>query len=161
MRLPTDPRAPLLMVGPGTGCAIFRSFLQHRLSLKQQGQEVGPCAFFFGCRHEAADFLYADEWQQFVNEGVLSLFGVAFSRDTSGQRVYVQHKIAENASAVRQFILSGGYFYLSGRASKMPTDVRNTLKEIMQQQGAMIEIQAEEILKNLERQNRYSTETWS
>jgi sulfite reductase alpha subunit-like flavoprotein len=159
--MPLDPLAPLIMVGPGTGCAIFRSFLQHRLFLKRQGHAVGPCAFFFGCRAHAADYIYAAEWQEYLNEGVLSLFDVAFSRDTPTKRVYVQHVILQHSASMWQMLQAGAFFYLSGRAAKMPTDVRNALKEIVQKEGGATEEAAEEFLKTMERQNRYSTETWS
>lgn len=75
LSLPQDNMTPLIMVGPGTGCAIFRAFLQHRAALKLRGEPVGPCAFFFGCRHEGKDYLYRNEWESYVQMGVLTVFG--------------------------------------------------------------------------------------
>lgn len=149
------------MVGPGTGCAIFRAFLQHRLALQQQGVAVAPSAFFFGCRHRAKDFIYGDEWSSFVAAGILQIFDVAFSRDAPPKRIYVQNVMLNHSSALWQMLQSGASFFLSGRAQKMPTDVRAALRQIIQQESGMNEDAAEEYIKTMERQNRYGTETWS
>jgi sulfite reductase alpha subunit-like flavoprotein len=112
-RLPVDPSVPIILVGPGTGCAIFRSFLQHRQVLNKKGTSVGPAAFFFGCRHQQKDFLHDEDWKELVSQGVLSLFDPAFSRDQN-HKIYVQHKIKQHSKEVWEYIQKGAFIYVSG-----------------------------------------------
>ncbi|MEZ4713925.1 MAG: hypothetical protein R3A44_42465 [Caldilineaceae bacterium] len=107
-RLPDDPQTPLIMVGPGTGLAPFRGFLQERAILKQQGQTVGPSLLFFGCRHAQQDFIYADELVEFAVQGVTTLV-TAFSRQDPSQKVYVQQRILEQQEAVWELLEQGDY----------------------------------------------------
>lgn len=111
-----DPSVPVVMVGPGTGCAIFRAYLQYRAWYKQQGNEPGKAIFFFGCRKQSADYIYADEWQQHVATNVLTTFGVAFSRDQT-KKVYVQDIMKEHAEEIFDVIYrQEGCFFISGYA---------------------------------------------
>eukprot|EP01127_Copromyxa_protea_P023966 TRINITY_DN9236_c0_g1_i1.p1 TRINITY_DN9236_c0_g1~~TRINITY_DN9236_c0_g1_i1.p1 ORF type:complete len:602 (+),score=123.03 TRINITY_DN9236_c0_g1_i1:217-1806(+) len=155
------PSVPVVMVGPGTGCAIFRAYLQHRAWCKSQGQEVGKAIFFFGCRHENSDFIYAEEWKDMIEKGVLSIFSVAFSRD-QGKKVYVQDKIKEHGKEIFDIVTQQeGCFFISGRAEKMPQDVRKALINILMTQGEMAEEVAQKYLQIMEQKNRYMTETWA
>lgn len=112
-RLPVDPKTPMILVGPGTGCAMFRAFLEERHKQRQNGIEVGPIAFFFGCRHQQKDFLYAEQWKSYQQDGTLQIFEPAFSRDQD-HKVYVQHRIKANAKALWNLICAGAVIYVSG-----------------------------------------------
>ena len=112
-RLPKESTTPIIMVGPGTGCAIFRSMLQHRYFLKQQGMDVAPSLLFFGCRHQHKDYLHSQEWLDYVNAGLLLFFDPAFSRDQSN-KVYVQHKIVQYSKQVAQLLKNNAVIYVSG-----------------------------------------------
>lgn len=112
-RLPNDPNIPVIMVGPGTGCAIFRSFLQQRQVLKSKGTSVGPAAFFFGCRHQEKDYLHKEDWEELVSQGILQVFDPAFSRDQK-QKIYVQHKIKQHSKVLWEYIQKGAFIYVSG-----------------------------------------------
>jgi sulfite reductase alpha subunit-like flavoprotein len=117
-------------------------------------------AFFFGCRKREHDYHYGEEFEARKEEGTLSLFEVAFSRDQA-QKVYVQHKIKERGREIWEMIQLGGYFFISGSASQMPTDVRKTVLEILQTEGGLTSSEeAENLLKKLELTGRFATETW-
>lgn len=104
---------PLIMVGPGTGCAIFRAFLQHRRVLKERGETIAPSLFYFGCRGPE-DELYVDEWKELEKSGVLTQYSVAYSR-TQSSKCYVQHKLKEDSALIYKWMMEdGAAFYLSG-----------------------------------------------
>ena len=158
-RLPEDARTPLLMVGPGTGLAPFRGFLQERACLQANGVEVGPSLLFFGCRHAQQDFIYESELRAFEQ---LSLTGlqVAFSREQEERKVYVQDLIREHQREVWQLIQQGAVIYICGDASKMAPDVRRAFASIYQeQQGASVQ-EAEQWLSDLSAQGRYRVDVW-
>jgi len=113
IRLPNDPLVPIIMVGPGTGCAIFRAFLFHRKKCVEKGEKVGKALFFFGCRKEKEDYLYEEEWKSLIECGALTHIIVAFSRDQK-KKVYVQHKIKENGAMVWEWMEEGACIYVSG-----------------------------------------------
>jgi sulfite reductase alpha subunit-like flavoprotein len=109
LRLPPDPSVPLIMVGPGTGVAPFRAFLQKRAALRRAGGAApAPCVLFFGCRHEAGDYLYRAEWGALEAEGLLAAGGLvaAFSRDQAS-KVYVQHRIRERGAELWRLLEQG------------------------------------------------------
>ena len=127
-RLPDDPTIPLIMIGPGTGLAPFRGFLQQRAALKAEGKTLGPAMLFFGCRHPEQDFLYADELKAFAELGLVELH-VAFSR-AGEPKTYVQHLIAREATRVGALIDAGAVIYVCGDGSKMEPDVKRALRDI-------------------------------
>ena len=136
-RLPADPATPIIMVGPGTGIAPFRAFLEER----RQAGAPGPAWLFFGDRHKATDFLYRDELEGFLADGVLNRLDLAFSRDGK-DKVYVQHRMAENAAALWNWISGGAHFYVCGDASRMAKDVDRALRAIVAREGGMSEAAA-------------------
>ncbi|VFQ73348.1 unnamed protein product [Cuscuta campestris] len=133
---PPPPSLPLILVGPGTGCAPFCGFIEERALQRQSGNNPAPVIFFFGCRNEENDFLYRDFWQSHSESGKVLCeeqgggFFVAFSRDQP-QKVYVQHKMREQSVKVWNLLAEGAAVYCAGSASKMPSDVLSALEEIV------------------------------
>jgi cytochrome P450/NADPH-cytochrome P450 reductase len=157
-RLPENPATPLIMIGPGTGLAPFRGFLQERSALKAQGKEVGKSLLYFGCRHPEQDFIYEDDLQSFVDQGIVDL-SVAFSR-LNGKKTYVQDKIKEDREKVWQWLQRGAIVYICGDASKMAPDVRKTFATIYQEKTGASEQEADQWLNELTAQNRYLVDVW-
>jgi sulfite reductase (NADPH) flavoprotein alpha-component len=146
--LPDDPNAAIIMIGPGTGIAPFRAFLQERMALAHPG----PNWLFFGERNRATDFYYADYFQSLEKEGRLRL-DLAFSRDTA-EKTYVQHLLWNNAQAIWDWMQKGAYLFVCGDAEKMAKDVELTLLRIAQQAG-LSEEASREWLKALRKNRHY------
>jgi cytochrome P450/NADPH-cytochrome P450 reductase len=158
-RLPADPMTPVIMVGPGTGLAPFRGFLQERAAQKASGLALGPSMTFFGCRHAEQDYIYRDELESFAAQGVTELH-VAFSRMGS-TKVYVQDLLREHADRVWSLLGQGAVIYVCGDASKMEPDVKRALVDIAASRGRMSAVEAEQFVSDLSRDNRYRVDVWA
>ncbi|VDN57921.1 unnamed protein product [Dracunculus medinensis] len=157
VRLPHKLSTPVIMIGPGTGLAPFRGFLQERSWQKQQGKEIGPISLYFGCRYPDHDFIYEEELKQFVTSGILSELHLAFSR-IGEKKVYVQHKLWENREAVWHSVENSAHIYVCGDARNMARDVQATFIKIFMQVGQKSESEAHKLFKELERQRRYQAD---
>lgn len=156
MKLPASIHTPAIFIGPGTGVAPVRSMIQER-TLDKANDNV----LFFGCRYKECDYVYADEWQEYEQQGMLE-HHTAFSRDTP-QKVYVQDILRRESKRVWEALspIGRGVLYLSGSAEKMPTDVEKALRDIFQTEGDMSVEEAEAYLGLLERSRRYQQECWT
>jgi sulfite reductase (NADPH) flavoprotein alpha-component len=154
-RLPTNPETPIIMVGPGTGIAPFRAFLQDRAALGIKGNSW----LFFGDRHARHDFLYRDELLGWQNDGTLERLSLAWSRD-GATKDYVQHRMREHAAELWRWLERGAYFYVCGDASRMARDVDAALKEVAMGEGGMDAARAREWAATLTRQGRYQRDVY-
>ena len=159
-RLPADPSAPIVMIGPGTGLAPFRGFLQERAALKAAGQTVGPALLFFGCRHPQQDFIYADELKAFEAQGVVQLV-TAFSREEGKPKCYVQDQLYARRNEVWSLLEAGSVVYVCGDASRMAPDVRRTFAAIYCEKTGKTALEAEQWLNELTAANRYLVDVWA
>lgn len=149
-KLPENSDAPIIMVGPGTGIAPFRAFMQERKALDAKGKNW----LFFGDQHFITDFLYQAEWQAYQKEGLLNKIDLAFSRDQK-EKVYVQDKMMANAKELYAWLESGAYFYVCGDASRMAHDVDKALHQIVQEQAGISEEAASAYVKAMKADKRY------
>ncbi|XP_014294444.1 NADPH--cytochrome P450 reductase isoform X1 [Halyomorpha halys] len=159
-KLPTKTQTPIIMIGPGTGLAPFRGFIQERDMAKKEGKPVGETILYFGCRKKSEDFIYEEELNEFVQNGSLKMY-VAFSRDQA-EKVYVTHLLSKNADEIWNVIgLNNGHFYICGDARSMAKDVQAILLKVIQEKGNMSEKEAQAFFKKMESQKRYSADVWS
>ncbi|WP_248923873.1 sulfite reductase subunit alpha [Paenibacillus hamazuiensis] len=153
--LPESPDKDIIMVGPGTGIAPFRSFIEERAVQKAPGKAW----LFFGDQHSATDFLYRDELEKYQKDGVLTRLDAAFSRD-SAEKVYVQHKMLENSKELFAWLENGAYFYVCGDKQYMAKDVHNMLIDIIEKEGSMTREAAEAYLNEMQEQGRYQRDVY-
>jgi len=153
-RLPADD-VPIIMVGPGTGIAPFRAFLQER----EARAAAGRSWLFFGERNRRSDFLYQIEWQQWLKDGVLSRLDAAFSRDDQ-EKVYVQHRLGEQAREIYAWLQEGAHFYVCGDEKAMARDVHEALIGIVASEGARSREAAEDYVRQLAAEQRYQRDTY-
>ena len=154
-RLPSDPCAPVIMIGPGTGIAPFRAFLQEREAFGAPGRNW----LFFGNQRRNLDFLYRAELEDFAEKRVVSRMDLAFSRDQTN-KVYVQHKMLEAASELWRWLANGAYIYVCGDAKRMAGDVDLALQQIAITQGGMDAAAAKRHLVDLSRVGRYQRDVY-
>ncbi|EKE07944.1 MAG: hypothetical protein ACD_17C00436G0001 [uncultured bacterium] len=147
--LPEDPNALIILIGPGTGIAPFRAFLQERIATQAEGQNW----IFFGERNRATDFHYGDYWLELEKQGRLRL-STAFSRDQE-QKIYVQHKLWEERKSIWKWICDGAFLYVCGDAKEMAKDVDLTLEKIIHEEGNMTEEEARLFLRAMRHNKRY------
>ena len=149
-RIPKDNDAPMIMVGPGTGVAPFRAFLQERQSENAKGMNW----LFFGDQHKSTDFLYENEFSAMMKSGLLNELDLAFSRDQS-EKIYVQNRMIEKGKQLFSALEDGAYFYVCGDATRMAKDVEKALVKIVTKHGNFSSEQAVEYINNLKLQKRY------
>ena len=154
-RLPADGNTPVIMVGPGTGIAPFRAFIQQRDADGASGKNW----LIFGNPHFTQDFLYQVEWQKYVKSGLLSKIDLAFSRDQA-HKIYVQDRIREQGAELYQWLEQGAHFYVCGDGNRMARDVQEALIEVIAQHGNMDREAAEEYLNELRRAKRYQRDVY-
>ncbi|PKH85865.1 assimilatory sulfite reductase (NADPH) flavoprotein subunit [Colwellia sp. Bg11-28] len=154
-RLPQSDDTPVIMIGPGTGVAPFRAFMQEREARDANGDNW----MFFGDQTFTQDFLYQVEWQNYLKSGLLTRMDVAFSRDQA-EKVYVQDRLKEQASDVFAWLERGAHLYICGDANRMAKDVHQTLVEIIQEHGKLSAEQAEDYLKSLRSNKRYQKDVY-
>ncbi|XP_033612067.1 methionine synthase reductase isoform X2 [Fukomys damarensis] len=168
-RLPDDPSAPVIMVGPGTGIAPFIGFLQHREKLQEQqpDENFGEMWLFFGCRHKERDYLFRDELRHFLEHGTLTHLKVSFSRDArlreeKAPPKYVQDSLQLHGQQVAKVLLrEHGYIYMCGDAKNMAKDVHNSLVEIISKELGVDKLEAMKTLATLKEEKRYLQDIWS
>ena len=154
-KLPADDNTPIIMIGPGTGIAPFRSFIQERDAREASGKNW----LFFGDRTFTQDFLYQAEWQKYLKSGKLNRLDVAFSRD-QGEKVYVQHRILEKGDEVWRWLEQGAYIYVCGDATRMAKDVHQALIHVVEQHGKQSRDDAEEFINQLRKEKRYQRDVY-
>jgi len=158
-RLPEDPARPIIMIGPGTGLAPFRGFLQERAALKAKGVTLGPSLLFFGCRRPDQDYLYADELKAFAADGITELH-TAFSRG-DGPKTYVQHLLAEQKDRVWALIEQGAVIFVCGDGAKMEPDVKATLIALYRDRTGADAAAGQRWIDDLGVANRYVLDVWA
>src|SRR5690606_31504629 len=149
------PGTPLIMVGPGTGIAPFRAFLEERRERGDNGRNW----LFFGDQKRTLDFLYADELQTMERDGFLTRLDLAFSRDQE-EKVYVQDRMLAQAAELFAWLEQGAHFAVCGDAKRMARDVDAALHRIVATQGGMSEDKAKEYVENLKKAGRYARDVY-
>ncbi|KAJ9652977.1 hypothetical protein H2198_007790 [Neophaeococcomyces mojaviensis] len=161
-KLPSDPSKPIIMVGPGTGVAPFRGFVQERAEQAKRGDNVGETVLFYGCRRKSEDWLYKDEWEAYksVLGDKLIVFN-AFSREDPNKKHYVQHDIAANGKLVNDLLMKKANFYVCGDAAHMAREVNDVLAQIVEKERGVPKEKAEQIVKGMRSSGQYQEDVWS
>ncbi len=154
-RLPADPNCPIIMVGPGTGIAPFRAFLEEREAIGAKG----PSWLFFGNQYFDFDFLYRQELDGFLDRRALTRLDIAFSRDTA-QKVYVQDRMHQHAAELWKWLEDGAFFYVCGDARRMARDVDQMLYQIVAEQGRRSAEEAKHYVQELAKSGRYHRDVY-
>ena len=154
-RVPDDSDRPMIMVGPGTGIAPFRAFLEERRASGAKGKNW----LFFGDQRQATDFLYREELEAMQADGHLSRLDLAFSRDQEA-KIYVQHRMLEAAEELWAWLKEGAHFYVCGDASRMAKDVDAALHGIIETAGGMSKEAAAEYVQKLKTEKRYQRDVY-
>jgi sulfite reductase (NADPH) flavoprotein alpha-component len=154
--LPDDPEIPIIMIGPGTGVAPFRAYLQERKATGAKGKNW----LFFGSQHQRCDFAYGEEFGAFKKEGLLTRLDCAWSRDQA-EKIYVQHRMKDNAAEIWKWLdAEGAHFFVCGDAKRMAKDVDATLRKIVQERGGKSVDQANEYVEKLKSDKRYKRDVY-
>jgi len=159
-KLPFRTKFPVIMIGPGTGIAPFRGFLQEREWAKNKGREVGENYLYTGFRKSENSYLYEEELTNWKNNGVLDSLKVAFSRDDPNKKVYVQHLMREDREKLWELLDKGAYVYVCGDASGMAREVQDVLREIIAEKKSGSS-SADDYMKVLRNKGRYCEDVWS
>ena len=164
-KLPRDPSVPIVMIGPGTGYAPFRGFLQERTAICESGNTLGPALLFFGCRCEEEDFIYREEMEVALKNHTITSLDVAFSRANADRKIYVQDKLMLSSKTPFQIIKGTlgaheGRIYVCGDAKGMARDVHRALHIILMNEGGYAAHEAEEIVRRLSETGRYQKDVW-
>ncbi|MEB8090316.1 assimilatory sulfite reductase (NADPH) flavoprotein subunit [Staphylococcus saprophyticus] len=154
-KFPFDEETPVIMIGPGTGVAPFRSYMQEREELGLSGNTW----LFFGEQYFTTDFLYQTEWQAWLKDETLAKLDLAFSRDTE-EKVYVQHRIAQQSELFYQWLQDGAAIYVCGDEKHMAKDVHDTIRSVIEQEGDMSEADAEAYLTEMKQEKRYQRDVY-
>jgi sulfite reductase (NADPH) flavoprotein alpha-component len=154
-RLPENNDTDVIMVGPGTGIAPFRAFVEERSANEAKGKNW----LFFGDQHFSYDFLYQWEWLDYLEEGSLTKLTTAFSRDQK-EKIYVQHRLIENGSEIWKMLEGGAHFYVCGDASRMAKDVHQALMDIAVEHGGKDAKEAKDWLSALRKEKRYQRDVY-
>ncbi len=154
-RLPANPETPVIMIGPGTGIAPFRAFMQQREAIGATGKNW----LLFGNPHFTEDFLYQVEWQRYIKDGLLTRIDLAWSRDQA-HKIYVQDKLREQGAELWRWIQEGAHIYVCGDANRMAKDVEQVLLDVVAEHGAMDTEQADEYLSELRLARRYQRDVY-
>lgn len=153
--LPQDENADVIMVGPGTGVAPFRAFIQERVAKKSPGRNW----LFFGDQHRETDYLYGEEFEEYRAQGHLAQLDLAFSRDQQ-EKIYVQNRMLEKAAELWAWIEKGAYFFVCGDAKRMAKDVDAALHQVIAQEGKMSESDAAAYVKAMKKEKRYQRDVY-
>jgi sulfite reductase (NADPH) flavoprotein alpha-component len=154
-RLPDDPDTPIIMVGPGTGVAPFRAFLQERRAIGARGKSW----LFFGSQRESCDYFYRDDFDELKSQGFLTRLDCAFSRDQQ-HKIYVQTRMQENAAELWKWLEEGAHFFVCGDAKRMAKDVDAALTKIIESEGGKTPEQASEYVEQLKKDKRYKRDVY-
>lgn len=154
-RMPEDPETPIIMVGPGTGVAPFRAFLQERRAVGARGKSW----LFFGSQRESCDYFYKSDFDELQSQGYLNRLNCAFSRDQA-HKIYVQDRMSENSAELWKWLEEGAHFFVCGDAKRMAKDVDAMLHQIVVREGGKTPEQASEYVEQLKKDKRYKRDVY-